>query len=383
MTYELEDLDGREPVRLLAEHRQLVQWLTEHPRVGHLDYLNSRLADFENGLALYYIRGMMGAAKTFALVRGNDIVVFDAARDSRSAARSAAIGRVSVPETSTFSRHEIQALIASAFSAYVQAHGMPPFHRDLTADFERVRWEVRPARYSRLYFKRLIGEWARRQRPRSQRLRDGLKSPLAALLLLGLTGLWPVPEDWGWGQRLPMLLSAAWLIRSLLRYDSAYLIGPWFVGIRKLRNPMHVFGALGRVLEPKALSVLSAAVDPTRLADASVVRITITNHSLWLISHLIVPRSCLANLLSPQCLEAFKAGQLDQKTFDARMPQLRRRWLLPYRSASWSVNVEASETSTFASMTELEVLLCISRFASGEPGSGPNTYLIPVSVLHG
>ncbi|MGM9480996.1 hypothetical protein ACS5PN_07380 [Roseateles sp. NT4] len=146
MAYRFDDLTGTQPTVLIAEHRSLVQWLQHHPREGHVEYLHSRLVDVEAGLALYYVQGLgMSDGKSFALVREQDIFVFDAWSDLRATpVPFASISRVSIPEKALLSQAAIQSLIASGFSSYARLQGFSGlFPHDCVADFKDARWEVR------------------------------------------------------------------------------------------------------------------------------------------------------------------------------------------------------------------------------------------------
>jgi hypothetical protein len=378
MAYEHEELCGGGPTWLIDEHRLLVQWLAANPRYGRADGLNARLVDGDQGLALYYINGFgMGEGMSFALLRGRQIYVFDA---TRAGACNASIGRVSIPEGSNLSRQAIQMLVQTAFASYASLVGFSYLQPgDWSASFERTHWEVRPRKYSVLYFKRLARAWHEKQQPSLRRIADFLKSPLVALLLVAGTLRWQADPALVRVQHLPSLFAAVWFISRLLTFDTDYRFWPWLAGISKLRNPAQVFATLGRLREPRPLKALSATVDLSRLGSASA-HITITNRSRWPVGHLKLQRMALAGLLAPQSLAAVRAGQLDRKAFNERFPDLQRRWLWPSQSAIWAVSVEPTDVPSELPR-QLEVLLRIPRFAASERRSGLNSYLIPVTVI--
>lgn len=151
MAYEAAALQQQEPTDLVMEHRSLMQWLAEDPRRGHLELSGNRWVNLVEGFALYYIDALgMGDGICFALVREQNIIVFDAWCDSVRGTMpkvcEVSIGRVSVPEHVSWSRSELVNFIEASFSSYMYLEEFPftlPFYEPYSISFQEVRWEMR------------------------------------------------------------------------------------------------------------------------------------------------------------------------------------------------------------------------------------------------
>jgi hypothetical protein len=385
MHFEAEDLKGREPVRLIAEHRLMQRWVAEHPRGSDPSWLLARYVDAREGAALYVMDGLgMGDGQSFALVRGPDIVLFDVWRRSRrgGAARGqeAYLDSISIAERSDLPRGAVIELISSSFENYLRLNDFAyPFFGPCSLDVGRVRWDIRPERYSVLYVRTKLDKWYGTQKPKVKKWAAHAASPLAALFLLGCTWAWPAPDSWGQWQHLPSLVAAACVLQRWLTYDNDCRFGPWLIGIREWRNPLLVIGeALGRITEPRPLDLLAATLDLSGLAR-SVVTLTITNKSAWPIRYVGVQSSTLGELLAPGLVAAIRAGQLERKVVEQQYPARSRRWLLPYQSVRWTLAARA-ETSPAQTPPRLSVLVSVTRFATGDRRTRPGVYLIPMTT---
>jgi hypothetical protein len=132
------------------EHRSLVQWLAEDPRRGQL-LGRSRWVNLQDGLALYCIAELgLSDGRSFALVRGREIIVFDAwcesVRGTRPKVCEVSIGRVSVRGSASLSQLKLVNLIEASLSSHIRLEEFPfafPFYEPFAINSRRIRWEIR------------------------------------------------------------------------------------------------------------------------------------------------------------------------------------------------------------------------------------------------
>lgn len=382
MSFAFEEIGKTGPANLIAEHQLLVDWVKQHPTIGVLEYLSHRMIDADARAAFYYIAGLgMGDGQRFAIVHRRGIFVFDVYRDKRILAETACpqviVSRISVPEDAELPRSELLQLVREALTAYIKHHEfLWLIGNEVPVSFASTQWIVRPRKHSRLYWRSRTTAWWNKQKPRAIRLRGIVTGPLAATLALLLSvALLMSKVD------IPLwivALSGIWLVLRLMQYDDDYVTGYWFIGVPKLRSPLLAFRKMSRMLKPRPLPELKVSIvvsDAERLACT----IKVTNTTLFPIPYISISTHALADLLAPGFTESLRAkngGGIDANDLRA-YSRVTRRWMLPRQTVNW--HLPLLETHPLGELKQqIEAIVSISRYVSGEPKSGPTSYLLPI-----
>lgn len=382
MPFVNEDVPDTGPARLAEEHQRLVAWM-KASRVGVMEYLTHRVVDADMPAALYYIEGLgMGAGQRFAMVRGDAIYLVCVYRDAEKPADDRSVSRVqevSVPESTPMSRGAIESLLTEALRDYYEAHPymmcMAFWSGTATAafDWSATRWVVRPRKYSLLYWRTECAGWWQKFRFGSwPRIWGMVTSPLVAALSLAAFA-------WTGGTWL-VVLAGTWLSWRLLQYEADWSLGAWMLGQRKYRNPFgHLLG-LGRQMDPKPLPALKVRIE--RIDGEPMTRIVrVVNRSLVPVPYISIGASSLAELLAPGLIERLRQQgrqrNIDTKELERHFSPMEKKWLWPGQSFASRHHLLA-DFPLSVQPPQVQAVVDISRFVSGESRSGPTTFLLEV-----
>ena len=330
----------------------------------------------------------MGEGKTFALVQGKNIYIFDAIRErsrgSDPSASSARVSSISVPEDAELQRNLLQSLIAAALESYGKHHGFlwvgfSPSVNNQSVSFEGTRWIVRPRKHSCLYWKKKAEAWINKHKRRALNLKSYLASPFLALMAFSVSLALSVSK--ADGANLAVVLSGMWFARRLMRYDNDYVLKYWFVGVLKLKHPCLAFKAIERLVTPRPLPALIVKIEFSSL-DCSTCMVSVKNTTLFPIRYLFISSRVLANLLAPGFIKSLppeNKGKKFLKELEAVYPSLTKNWILPRCSVNWRVPVLVGYPLRELKR-DIEAIVYISRYVSGEPTSKATSYLLPVVV---
>ena len=383
MAFVNEEVPDQGPARLAEEHRKLVAWM-KASRVGVIEYLNHRMVDPDLPAALYYIQGLgMGDGQEFALVRGDSIYLISVYRSTEKPAAGSSAGRVhevSLPEFAPMSRRAIESLLTDALRDYYEAHPYMMMHMAFSAgggaaafDWSGVRWVVRPRKYSLLYWRTRATRAWREFRARSwPRIWGPVTSPLAAALSLAAF-------TWT-GNRWAMALAGAWLSLRLLQYETEWRLGAWMLGQLKYRNPMGYMRVMGRMLSPAPLAALTIRIEP--IEGEPMIRIVrVVNRSWMPAPYVSVGTHSLAQLLAPGLSELLQRqgqpGAAATKELERHFPGMVKKWLWPGQSFASRHHLLADFPPS-TRPRQVQAIVVISRFVSGEARSGPTSFLLDV-----
>jgi hypothetical protein len=383
MAFVNEDVPDMGPVALAKEHRKLVAWMKDS-HVGAIEYLNQRMVDLDLAAALYYIEGLgMGYGQRFALVRGDSIYSVSVYRCTEKPAAGPSAGRVdevSLPESAPMSRSSIESLLADALRDYYEAHPYMMHMAFSTGagaaafDWSGVRWVVRPRKYSLLYCRtRSARVWREFRSSFWPRIWAPVTSPLAAALSLAVF-TW---TGGGW----TTAFAGAWLSLRLLQYKTDWRLSAWMLGRLKYRNPVGHLRVLSRMLSPEPLAALTVRVEP--IEGNPMVRIVrVVNRSWVPVPYVSVGTHSLAQLLAPGLIELLRRqeqqqGAIDTKELERHFPGMVKKWLWPGQSFASHHHLLA-DFPLSTQPRQIEALVDISRFVSGETRSGPTSFLLNV-----
>lgn len=382
MAFVSEAVPNSGPVELAEEHRNLVAWI-KASRIGAIEYLNQRMVDLDLAAALYYIQGLgMGYGQQFALVRGDSIYLVSVYRCTEKAAAGPAAGcvhEVSLPESAPMSRSSIQSLLTDALHAYYEAHpnmmhvAFSSGAGAATFDWSGVRWVVRPKKYSLLYWRtRSARAWREFRARLWPRIWGPVTSPLAAALSL-VACAW-AGGDW------TTAFAGVWLSLRLLRYKTDWRLSAWMLGLLKYRNPMGHLRVLSRLLSPEPLAALTVRVES--IEGEPMMRVVRVVNRSWLpVPHVSVGSHSLAQLLAPGLIELLRRqgqqGAIQTKELERLFPSMVKKWLWPRQSFASRHHLLA-DFRLSKQPRQIEALVDISRFASGETRSGPTSFLLDV-----
>jgi|GEM_PF-2976320 len=381
MAFVNEDVPDTGPTRLAEEHRRLVAWM-KASRVGAVEYLNQRMVDPDLPAAFYYIEGLgMGAGQRFALVRGDAIYVVSVFRGTEKSAVGPSAGRVhevSLPESAPMSRGSIKSMLADALRDYERAHPymLMAFAMDTAAtafDWSSARWEVRPRKYSSLYWRTTSARRWQEFRARSwPRVWGPLTSPLAAALTLAA---------FAWtGDGWAMASAGAWLSLRLLQYETDWRLGAWILGRLKYRHPLGHLHALGRMLDPEPLAAVVVRIEPVE-GEPMIRIVRVVNRSWVPVPYVSVGAHSLARLLAPGLVDLLqrqgRQGVAYTQELERHFPGMVKRWLWPGQSFASRHHLLA-DFPLSTQPRQIEAIVAISRFVSGEARSGPTSFLLDV-----
>lgn len=377
MAFVEEDIPEAGPSTLVKEHQALVAW-GKASRVRVIQYFPDRMVDPDVPAALYHIGGLgMSEGGRFALVCGDAIYLASVWYGTvRSGGR---VGEVSVPESAPMSRAAIEGLLADALGAYFEAHpwmrpaGVGAGTEKVPLDWSTARWEVRPREYSRLYWRTRCAGWWRVFRSRWwPRAWASMTSPLVAALSLAALA-WM-------DNRLGVALAIVWLTLRLLQYNRDLRFDAWVVGQVKFRHPMGRVLVLNRMLNPRPLTALKVRIE--QVEGEPMTRMVRVVNRCWVpVAYVSIGAHELADLLAPGLLAQLRreAGQnrLDSKELERTFPAMIKKWLWPGQS----FGVRHHLLNGFPPGTpsgQVEAIVNISRFVSGEPRSGAAVFLLEV-----
>lgn len=382
MPFVNEDVPDKGPVSLAEEHRRLVDWM-KTSRVGVIEYLRQRMVDPELPAALYYIQGLgMGDGQRFALVRGDDIYLISVYRGRGKPAAGSHMGsvqEVSLPEFARMSRVAIESLLADALRDYYQAH---TYMTRMTVeaatgaaafDWSGTRWVVRPRKHSLLYWRiKCAKGWREFQSRYWPRVWRTVTSPLAASLALAV---------FAWtGNGWPMVFAGAWLSLRLLQYERDWSLGGWMVGHLKYRHPLAFSLVTNRMMNPRPFAGLKVRVEPVAQEPMSRI-VRVVNQTWFPIPYVSVGTHSLARLLAPGLIEHVRRqdpqGFANAKELERHFPAIEKKWLWPGQSFTSRHRLLADFPRSMP-QRQVEALVTISRFVSGEPRSGATTFLLDV-----
>lgn len=380
MAFVEEDVPALGPAELAVEHRRLVAWM-KASRVGVLEYLRHRMIDPDLPAALYYIEGLgMGDGQRFALVRGDAIYLVSVYWDQRAAGHlGGRVGQVSVPESAPMSRGSIESLLDDALRGYYEAHpymmrwAFPTNKETAALDWRGARWEVRPRQYSLLYWRtRCARAWQEFRARFWPRIWRTLTSPLGAALSLAASA-WTMG---GW----PLALSGVWLSLRLLQYETDWRLGAWMIGQLKYRHPLGHLYALGRSMNPQPLEALKVRVEP--IEGEPMMRIVrVVNRSWVPVPYVSVGPHSLAQILAPGLIEQLRRQgpqrAIDGKELERDFPGMVKKWLWPGQSFARRHHLLADFPHS-SRPPQVQAVVSISRFVSGERRRGPATFLLHV-----
>lgn len=385
MAFVIEDVAEDGPAGLVEEHQTLVAWI-KASRAGHIEYLRSRMVDPDLPAALYYIEGIgMGDGQRFALVRGTAIYLVSVCRVAGKPAAGSPAARVlevSLPEGAPMNRGSIQSLISVALRDYYEAHSYM-MHAALwiTADaaafdWSGARWVVRPRKYSLLYWSIECSKgWRELRTRRWPQFMRTMTSPLAAASTLAAFA-W---QGLGW----PVALAGAWLSLRMLQYETELRLGHWVIGQVKYRHPLGFSVALARLTQPVPLAVLKVQVEP--VAGRPMMRtVRIVNRSWVPVPYVSIGAHSLAKLLAPGLVEQLrqraKQSGSDPQALDRDFPPMVKKWLMPGQSFARNHHLQADFPISMQS-PQVEAIVTVPRFVSGEPRRGPTSFLLEVQNI--
>lgn len=366
---------------LLAEHRRLYDWLALHPGKGHVDCLDERVIDDSRRIVAYRVRGLgMGSGDRFALVKGEDIVTFNAWTSFTPTERGVVrLSSIEIPESLLRLRDELQALMVEACACYFRSvEKYPPVTR---FEVDPQPWRVVPSRYSKLDMLERTRKLRASLHPKLRAAWRALTGPLVsaiALVLLVALSLAQVRIPF-----LAILLAACWCCWKFWRYDDDLVFGHWLIGRTKAKNPLSAFEAIARSMAPRPLNALKATL--TRPCPSRPNRFTlkVLNASWYPASYVSISPRELADLVAPGFCDALRAannGAISSEALNASFPGLRRRWLLPRQAVEWHVEVPTS-IPLGSPARSVTAMVAISRRVSGEVKQGAQSFVVPVEVV--
>lgn len=277
------------------------------------------------------------------------------------------------------SRDLIAALLADALANYYQAHpymlrmAFSTSTARVVLDWSGARWVVRPRQHSLLYWRT---RWAKVWRDFRARLwpRIGLAttSPLAAALSLAASA-W---TGSGW----LIVLSGAWLSLRLLQYEPDWRLSAWMIGRLKYRHPLGHLHVLRRTMEPQPLAALKVRVEPVE-GEPMARLIRVVNRSWVPVRYVSIGSYSLTGLLAPGLIELLRRQgrqrAIDTAELERHFPRMVKKWLWPGQSFANRHHLLADFLPP-SQPRQVEAVVHISRFVSGEPRRGPATFLLDV-----
>lgn len=374
MNFEEEVIGKDGPSTLVAEHQLLVDWLARQPMFGSSGHFTRRFCDRKNRCALYLLQGIgRGDGLRFALVCKEDIITFDLYTGGGVDSELLPVpevGEICICEGIKLPKAKVEQLAGAALAAYGHA----------PVTFAKVRWRVIANQGSRL-------DWMQR----AQRLRqrhafrikkffrtawDVLTSPLmAGLATIVFFKHMIAAPSWA------LAVAATWLAIRLYQYDDDYFAGLWFIGIRKLKHGMMaVLRMQSRLFNPRPLAALAVKVQRSGQAP-SCCTVSVTNKSLFPVPYVSIGAIQLADLVAPGFTESLRAknkGAIDGKELEKVYAGLEKRWLLPRQTVQWQVPLLTAYPIRPV-RCDVNAIVGISHFVSGEEKPGPTSYLLAVT----
>lgn len=381
MGFEIEKIEFNQPSILVAEHQLLVQWITQNPHRGVLEYTSERVIDRESKVAVYYIHGIgMGNGKAFAMVQHNQIILFDAwsgAYSTESRTQAIDVVAVTIPEEFDSQRPYYQQLMNEALIAYNIAY---PFafwsHTAVEINFEKINWTVTPQKYSALYWKTKIKKWWNKSWAFRRGSKNFLLSPVSCLIsFLICAGLF--------GAAIPLwiiFLLAGWFFLRLTQYKEDHHYWLWFFGNTKLKNvTLSMTEFTLSVLEPKSLNRITVTVHLDQ-SEQEEYTLEIKNTSWYFVQYLSIDSWALADLLATgyrKKVEQGKPANEYNALIKVAFSPLEKRWMLPKQSISVKRPIHPGYHVDFTN-TQIVALVQVSKRVSGEPMRVANAYNLPV-----
>lgn len=370
---------------LQSEHDLVANRGKRSRRSEHLDH---RVADLERGIVLYCVAGLgMGDGQRFALVYARQLVWFEVLVVKGQADLGLTlrrVARVAIPERLDAKRQEITAVFFEALTVYEQAYSLFQAPTHLHLDYATTQWDVVPRPNSWRHWKpKLAHAWARRKAQLTKAW-VYVSSPLVHVLLLGL--LLALNAS---GEPVPLwsvMLLGVCLAHRLDWYNPQNRFGFWLVGISEPKNLLDRYGldALRpRWMNPVPLRWMTAELCMVQ-GDVSHVKVRLTNHSWFVVREVYLSATQVADAVAPGFCAALRAnnkGALDSKALDLALPSLKRKWLLPKQSAHWLVPT-VHGFAMHSLPAHVEVIVSVSRWATGEKTQGPRPFLVAVREPH-
>lgn len=386
MPFLFETSKSRQWPGLQAEHDVLESHLQRHPHAGHLDYLDTRVADPERGVALYYAKGIgMGDGRKFAMVWEGQIVWFIVLKvwgQPDPGATPLRVESVMIPEAMDGRREAIQQLFADAMAVYENAQSMWELPTRLLLDYGNTCWNTIPRRHSWLYWKTEAASAWSKAKPKLSRAFTYATCPLVIVVLLGVLAYLSMA-----GFNVPVwsvLLVGAWLVHRLDWYDNDQRFLYWCIGVFRLKNPSQLQAMLQfdhRLMHPVRLQALTVDV---LLAPpgTDLCTVVLTNRSWFFVPYASLSGLALASAVAPGFIDALRAenkGAVDTKKLKTAMPDLAHKWLLPRQRVEWKVRLLAGFPPQARSGT-ITSIVSISKHVSGERNQGPRSFALPLTV---
>ncbi len=166
-----------------------------------------------------------------------------------------------------------------------------------------------------------------------------------------------------------------------MQYDDDYLIRYWFFGLPKLKNPLSALKWMSRLMNPRPLVGLAVSVNiPT--GECTVCTVSITNRTFFPIPYFSIGPPDIAELLAPGFLNSLRLknnGTVNGNELESVYSGLVKKWMLPRQTVKWCVPL-LKEFPPDDLKPEVEAIVNISRYVSGEPKRGTTSYLLPVAL---
>lgn len=364
--------------------------IKQHSYSGHISYLNHRVADITLKVAVYYVQGLgMGDGQRFAMVFGRHIVSFDVLKVWRTpdfVTTPLRVGSVEIPEDLDGQREMLKDIFAKALAVYDQKYSFTLCGpTQLVLDYQDTRWKIIPRDFSWLFWKEKLAAIWSKNKLKLRLAGNYLTCPLLMLMLLALLAYLLLT-----GFDVPIwsiVVVAAWFFHCLDRYDDDDRFTYWLVGITKIKskNSLASMAKLAqisqRLMNPVPLRALTVHVRLER-ENAKFCTIQLKNNSWFFVPYVSIGGSGIASTVAPGFTESLRAqnnGAIDTKKLDVVYPSLVRKWLLPWQTVHWKINL-LDEFPMHRTPTQIAAFVNISKRASGEKKHRPNSFLLPVTV---